>query len=282
METFYEKMKIIENDENYLKETEEYQKFVREDLENVIKEFAYESFPMDIARACWSTLENLEITALNYMLIFLSKYNLIDIHTSLDSLVWCNPSDGLNTKMIIDAYTEELLKAKSNNRRPSIFERLDGYKTIEERQDHIKELSRNYKESFREAQYENAYNNFIIDKENGLYKLLEQALVDYDFRGFILVYNNWAVSYDFIKEFCDKYGIEVKMIERNNKVNKDLLINIKTIDDIRYLFQCFFGELQKIEHYSKSQNQLWQEQKEFSSLNREWIEKRKMFNFKSN
>lgn len=278
MESFYERLFIIEQDENYLKETEEYHEFVKRELGNIIAEFAYESYPMQIARKCWSTLENLELNILSYILIFLKKYNLMDVHTTKDHEVWCYPSLNLNSEMIRESYEKELAYVNSKASqitKPSIFERLNGFETIEERQAHIKELSQNYQESLRLSEEENAYTNFILDRENGLYNLLEKALADFDFRGFVLTYNNWHISYSFIKEFCDKYGIVVNMIERNDKVNKDLLVNIKTIDDIRYLFQCFFGELQKIEHFSKSPEQLWQENIAFVNANKEWIEERK-------
>ena len=211
------------------------------------------------------------------MLIFLKKYNIMIVYTTPEHTVCCKQVLSLSVEKVTRFYKIELAYVKSKKdvliTKPSIFERLEGYATMEERQAHIKELSQNYQESLRFSEKENAYNKFIMDRENGLYRILEQALIDFDYRGFVLVYNNWHVSYNFIKEFCDKYGIEVKSLERNDKVNKDLL-NIKTIDEVRYLFQCFFGELQKIEHYSKGKAQLWEESRTFVSNNKEWLEKR--------
>lgn len=277
-ETFYMKMFTIETNESWLKETEGYHQFVRTKLDGAISKFAYGSYSMQIIKQCWGFLEGLDLRTLSYVVIFLKKYNLIDVYIDKNYDVNCVSEQELTPKIIWDAYKKELAYVNEKTgkiTKPSIFERLEGYATMEERQAHIKELSQNYQESLRETQYENAYNNFIKDRENGLYRILEHALIDFDFRGFVLTYNNWHISYSFIKEFCDKYGIEVNMIERNDKINKDLLVNITTIENIRYLFQCFFGELQKIEHYSKRQDQLWEENKSFVSNNKEWLEKRK-------
>ncbi len=276
MESFYDRLKTIEQDPKWLKETEEYRQFVREDLGNLIT-YLFGNNPEEIICKCFNCLEILNLEDTRHMLIFLKKYMLIEFYTTLNlGVMSALPQKSLNSDRIKKAYEKELAHVNekpSKITKPSIFERLAGFTTMEEREEHIQNLARDYEESLKLAKEGIGYNQFIMDRENGLYSLLEQALVDFDFRGFFLVYDSQKVNFKFIEEFCGKYGIELNMRERNEKVNIDLL-NIKTIDEVRYLFQCFFDELQKIEHFSKSSEQLWQENIAFVNANKEWIEER--------
>ena len=161
---------------------------------------------------------------------------------------------------------------KSNS---TIFERLNKFKTIEERQNYLHELKCNYEDSLRLTEEENAYNSFILNTKNGLYRLLENALYKFNGKKFIIEYNPLNVSFNNIKEFCDKYGLDIKMIERGETINKEYLPDIKSLEDIRNLFTYFFIELQQIEYFSKSKEELWDEYNKFINNNEEWLKERK-------
>ena len=61
---------------------------------------------------------------------------------------------------------------------------------------------------------------------------------------------------------------------KEEKISKDYLPNVKTLADIRNLFNCFLAELQLIERFSKTKEELWEEHNEFVTNNKEWLEER--------
>lgn len=272
-------------DENVSLESSNYKKFVRENLLNIISSCAINGSAYEIADKYFNYIRYAELPEIKYLLAFFKKYKLISFEPFgyPDNIIF-NYKEDLTQEDIIDAYSKELAYVNEKTKiefedkkisKPSIFERLDSFTTIEERQNHLHELTSKYSESLRLTKQENAYYNFIMDKENGLYKLLENALMNYDGRNFKLEYNSSIVKFSYILEFCNKYGIDIKMIERGDEINKDYLPGIKTLLDIKNLFVCFFAELQQIERFSKTKEELWEEHNEFVTNNKEWLEERK-------
>ncbi len=290
MQSLYDRMIAIEVDNNWLKEDEGYSKFVKKDLKKIISKIKSNESAKTVAFYCQKAIEYLEIRHLSYALIFFKKYGLINFVTQQAGFnAYCgisyNYKKDLSQKDILTAYEEELANIKRRKKASnkdkkistqSIFERLDAYDTIEERQTHIRALENKYNESFRLTVQENEYNAYILDRENGLYKLLEEALYNYNCKKFILKYNPQEVNFNLLKQFCDKFGIEIKMLERGEVVSKDYLPNVKTIEDIRELFTYYFYELQRIEHFSKTKEKLWEEQNNFVASNSEWLEQKRM------
>ena len=282
MATFYDRMIALEIDNSWQKEDEGYREFVKNDLQKIISKIKNSSSDRETASYCEKAIEFLNIRYLSYALIFFDKYGLINFYTQKICGINYKYKKGLCKKDIFAAYEKELayvnkktpIKNEKKNLNPSIFERLDKFTTIEERQAHIYELKNNYENSLKLTEQENNYNNFIINTKNGLYRVLENALYKYDGKKFILEYNPLNINFECIKEFCDKYGIVIKMIERAEKISKDYLPNVKTLADIRNLFNCFLAELQLIERFSKTKEELWEEHNEFVTNNKEWLEER--------
>ena len=200
--------------------------------------------------------------------------------------IYSSHKEGLTKQDIFAAYEKELAHVneitedESKNTKitkPTIFERLDKYVTIEERQAHLKELANEYSESLRLTEEENSYYNFIMDKENGLYSILENALVKYDGKNFKVEFDEKIVDFSNIMAFYRKYGIDFKMFQRTYPfISIDYLPGIKTLEDIRNLFNCYFMELQQIEYFSKSKEELLEEHNVFITNNKEWLEERKV------
>ena len=238
----------------------------------------------EIVETYFNFLNHSSDLTIRCLLTFLKKYKLINFYSYDYSVqIYASYKEGLTQQDILAAYEKELayvnkkatIKNEKKNLNPSIFERLDKYTTIEERQDHIHELKNNYEDSLRLTMQENNYNNFIMDRENGLYRVLENALYKYDGKKFIFEYNPLNINFECIKEFCDKYGIVIKMIDRGETMSKDYLPSIKTIEDIRELFNYYFMELQQIERFSKTKEELWTEYNNFVTNNEEWLKERK-------
>ncbi len=279
----FQKLTVLENGKCFI-ENEEYNDFIRKDLKNIIDKCSAATKEDAIVESYYNLINSSDYLILRCLLTFLKKYSLIDFYTYYyPGRIYSSHKKGLTQQDILVAYEKELayvnkkatIKTEKKNLNPSVFERLDKYTTIEERQAHIHELKNNYEESLRLTMQENNYNNFIMNRENGLYRLLENALYKYDGKKFILEYNPLNINFECIKEFCNKYGIDIKMIERGESIFKDYLPTIKSLEDIRNLFNFYFMELQQIEYFSKSQDELWQECNNFVINNEEWLKGRK-------
>ena len=279
----FQKLTVLENGKCFI-ENEEYNDFIRKDLKNIIDKCSAATKEDAIVESYYNLINSSDYLILRCLLTFLKKYSLIDFYTYYyPGRIYSSHKKGLTQQDILVAYEKELayvnkkatIKTEKKNLNPSVFERLDKFTTIEERQAHIHELKNNYEESLRLTMQENNYNNFIMNRENGLYRLLENALYKYDGKKFILEYNPLNINFECIKEFCNKYGIDIKMIERGESIFKDYLPTIKSLEDIRNLFNFYFMELQQIEYFSKSQDELWQECNNFVINNEEWLKGRK-------
>lgn len=263
-------------------ESDNYKNFVRDELGEIINNNASTENAYQIVYNYYKFLISAEYSEIKYLLGFFKKYNLMDFEIDYPDVVKYIFDENLTQQDIYDAYEKELayvnkktpVKNEQKSLNPTIFERLDKFTTIEERQAHIHELARNYEDSLRLTMQENNYNNFIMDREKGLYRVLENALYKYDGKKFIFEYNPLNINFECIKEFCDKYGIVIKMIDRGETISKDYLPSIKTIEDIRELFNYYFMELQQIERFSKSEKELWEECNEFVTNNEDWLKER--------
>lgn len=283
MATFYDRMIALEIDDSWQKEDEGYRGFIKNDLKKIISKIKNSSSDRETASYCEKAIEFLNIRYLSYALIFFDKYGLINFYTQKICGINYKYKKGLCKNDILAAYEKELtyvsgkIKVEPKDKKitkSTIFERLDKFSTIEERQEHLKELANEYSESLKLTEQENNYYNFIIDKENGLYNILENALYKYNGQKFKFEYNSQRTNFNYIKKFCDKYRINIKMIERNALIPMVYLPDIKTLEDIRNLFKYYFMELQQIEHFSKSKEELWKRHQDFVTNNQSWLEER--------
>lgn len=287
MATFYDRMIALEIDNSWQKEDEGYREFVKNDLQKIISKIKNSSSDRETASYCEKAIEFLNIRYLSYALIFFDKYGLINFYTQKICGINYKYKKGLCKKDIFAAYEKELAyvnkktpvknenKNEKKNLNPTIFERLDKFTTIEERKKYLHELSSNYEDSLRLTEQENNYYNFIMDRENGLYKVLENALIKYDGKNFKVEFDEKVVDFSNIMAFYRKYGIDFKMYQRSDSfISIDYLPGIKTLEDIRNLFNFYFMELQQIERFSKSKEELWEEHNEFVTNNKEWLEER--------
>ena len=280
----FQKLTVLEDSKSFV-EDKEYKKFVSKNLKNIIDKCSASTKEDAIVESYYNVINNSDYLTIRCLLTFLKKYSLIDFYTYyFPGRIYSSHKKGLTQQDILAAYEKELAyvneitEDESKNTKitkPTIFERLDKYTTIEERQAHIHELKSNYENSLRLTDEENAYNNFILNTKNGLYRVLENALYKFNGKKFILEYNPLDIKFEFVKVFCDKYGVDIKMIERGEALSKDYLPNVKTITDIRNLFNFYFMELQQIEYFSKAQEELWEEHNEFVTNNKEWLKERK-------
>ena len=52
--------------------------------------------------------------------------------------------------------------------------------------------------------------------------------------------------------------------------------NIETMEDIKRLLNCFYLELQQINYYNMSKEELWERHKKFYENNKEWMTSEKI------
>ena len=281
----FQKLTVLEDSKSFV-DDKEYKKFVSKNLKNIIDKCSASTKEDAIVESYYNLIENSDYLTIRCLLTFLQKYKLMDFYTYyFPGRIYGSHKKGLTQQDILAAYEKELAyvneitEDESKNTKitkPTIFERLDKFTTIEERQVHLKELANEYSESLKLTEQENSYYNFIMDKENGLYSILENALIKYDGKNFKVEFDEKVVDFSNIMAFYRKYGIDFKMYQRSDQfISKDYLPNVKTITDIRNLFNYFFMELQQIEYFSKSQEELWEEQNEFVTNNKEWLKERK-------
>ena len=158
----------------------------------------------------------------------------------------------------------------------SLYEILGPTKSVEERNLRVQRLSNKYDEDLKMSIFETNYINFIKN-ENGLYSIIKRAIVN-NLKGDDLCFywNNHEKIQEYLEYFLNKnkYSYEIKHIPYSPNV-VCVLQNVKTIDDVKELLICYYGQLQQIEHYSKSKEELWQEYSEFITTNAEWLEKKK-------
>ena len=158
----------------------------------------------------------------------------------------------------------------------SLYEVLGPSKSVEERNLRVQQLS-SYNEDLKLSIFETNYIDFIKKEENGLFSIIKRAIVN-NLKGDDLCFY-WDIHepiQQYIEYFLNKYHYKFKI--EHISYSSDMvcfLQNIKTVACVKDLLLCFYGELQQIEHFSKSKEELWQEYNEFVTNNQEWIEKKK-------
>ncbi len=157
----------------------------------------------------------------------------------------------------------------------SLYELLGDSKTVIQREKRLEELNKQYGEDLVTTLKENAYVDFIKDKEKGLFRILKTSILNLNAKlnAFEVYYLKWD-NLEFIEEFCRKY--DFNLISTHGSTKTSIYIdNIKNIEDIKRLINCFYCELQQIEYYSKSKEELWNENNIFIEENKTWIDSKK-------
>ncbi len=168
----------------------------------------------------------------------------------------------------------------------NLYEVLGNYESIEERKEKLEELKKDYDESFRLSGWENAYNFFITDRR-GLYSIIKNSILDFDEKKTIhivisdtnVIYcGRYYSKYEIVKEFLNKYGFTTKKYfdPRFRKIDMYYIDNIETMEDIKRLLNCFYLELQQINYYNMSKEELWERHKKFYENNKEWMTSEKI------
>lgn len=155
----------------------------------------------------------------------------------------------------------------------SLYEVLGPSKSVEERNLRIQHLSNIYDENLKLSIFESNYIDFIKKEENGLYSLIKRAIVN-NLKGDELCFfwDNHEKIQEYIEYFLNKYHYKFKIEHISYSHNMVCFLqNVKTVVGVKDLLLCYYGELQQIEYYSKSKEQLWQEYNEFVTNNKEWL-----------
>ena len=147
----------------------------------------------------------------------------------------------------------------------NLYELLGNSETVIQREKRLEELNKQYGDDLVTTLKENAYNDFIKDKENGLYRIIKTSILNLNAKlnAFEVYYLKWD-NLEFIEEFCRKYGFN--LISTHGSTKTSLYIdNIKNIEDIKRLINYFYCELQQIEYYNGLNEELGNE-------NSNWID----------
>ncbi len=155
----------------------------------------------------------------------------------------------------------------------SLYEVLGPSKSVEERNLRVQHLSNIYNEDLKISILETNYIDFIRKEENGLYSLIKKAIVN-NLKGDDLCFF-WNINepiQQYLEYFLNKYHYKYKIEHISYSPNMVCFLqNIKTVTGVKDLLLCYYGELQQIEYYSKSKEELWQEYNEFVTNNKEWL-----------
>ena len=159
----------------------------------------------------------------------------------------------------------------------SLYEVLGPSKSVKERKSKVQQLSEIYSEDLKLSLFEKNYIDFIKKEENGLFSIIKRAIVN-NLNGDDLCFY-WDVHESiqpYIEYFLNKYNYKYNIEHISYSSNMICILqNIKTVACVKDLLLCFYGELQQIEYFSKSKEQMWQEHKKFINNNKEWLEKKK-------
>ncbi len=162
----------------------------------------------------------------------------------------------------------------------NLYEVLGNYETPEERKEKILDYNQEYMESLRKTEEENAYYEFIKDKENGLYSILRSSVINYFEKQFVLHYsnNNYdnCLKSEFLEYFLNKYGFIYATYKNIHNETVEYIQNIATMEDVKKLLDCFYLELQRLDYYNMSKEELWERHQEFYKNNKEWMTKTKI------
>lgn len=154
----------------------------------------------------------------------------------------------------------------------SLYEVLGPFKSVEERKIRVQQLS-SYNEELKLSIFEVKYIDFIKNSKNGLYNLIKKAIVN-NLNGDDLCFywNNHEPIQQYVEYFLNKYHYKYKIEHISYSSNMICILqNIKTVACVKDLLLCYYGELQQMEHFSKSKEELWHEYQDFVVNNAEWL-----------
>ena len=154
----------------------------------------------------------------------------------------------------------------------SLYEVLGPFKSVEERKIRVQQLS-SYNEELKLSIFEVKYIDFIKNSKNGLYNLIKKAIVN-NLNGDDLCFywDNHEPIQQYVEYFLNKYHYKYKIEHISYSSNMVCILqNIKTVACVKDLLLCYYGELQQIEHFSKSKEELWHEYQDFVVNNAEWL-----------
>ena len=155
----------------------------------------------------------------------------------------------------------------------SLCEVLGPAKNVEERKIRVQRLGNNYSEDLKLSVLEANYIAFIKDSKNGLYNIIKKAIVN-NLNGDDLCFY-WDINepiQQYIEYFLNKYYYKYKIEHISYSSNMVCILqNIKTVSCVKDLLLCFYGELQQLEHFSKTKEELWEEHTKFVANNEEWL-----------
>ena len=282
--------KLVKEKDNVDFESEDYKKFVKERLLNIIDintknekigayqiGFYYKKYFMNVIKERPNDIK--------YLLAFFKKYDLLLFYTLGRRIEWLWEKNKLIQEDIYIAYYKELAYVngkvvdKEKQLKPSILEDLEEMNLVGNPLNNSNKLI-NSDEQY--AEFLEQYVDFIIDRENGLYKVLTNALAKFDGKKFIIEYNPLEVNFKFMLKFFVDYEIWFIKFEINETLHKDYLPEMHVYEwkelgnnSVKYLFASYFNELQRIEYFVKSKEQLWEEYISFTMNNQEWVECKK-------
>ena len=241
-------------DINAFEETEAYQKFVRNNLGNIINKCKCED-EEDIKEKYFQYLEKALIIEVKHLLTFLKKYELMDFYTYyFPGRIYSSQKDNLTEEDIINAYKKELSHI-------SILDKEEMEKDIKEEQQYLSDynyLKYRFGNCIREAILNYAFHKNKIFRD--LYLHIESSHLKY------------------VKSLLESYQIKFE-IDKDTK-SDDYIITIymprgKELEIIHNLLDAYHGELQRFYHYGSSLEKLEKDRKNFLSNNQEWLEKKK-------
>ncbi len=162
----------------------------------------------------------------------------------------------------------------------NLYEVLGNYNSIEEKREHLLELEKKYGDSLRVSKNEEDYYSFVKSGV-GLYSVIKESILNYSEenagKDFIIKMGDSHCNCDsymiqFIRYFLDKYGFKIEIYHGNSKyMNGYYIKNIETMEDIKRLLNCFYLELQMVDYYTMSKEELWERHKKFYENNKEWM-----------
>ena len=161
----------------------------------------------------------------------------------------------------------------------NLYEVLGNYNSIEEKRENLLELNKKYGVSLYCSRVEEDYGSFVKSKL-GLYSVIKDSILSYsgEYAGKLFMLRigechcngGSYMMIKFIRYFLDKY--DFKMETLHGKLLADYYIkNIETMEDIKRLLNCFYLELQMIDYYTMSKEELWERHKKFYENNKEWM-----------
>ena len=160
----------------------------------------------------------------------------------------------------------------------NLYEVLGNYDSIEEKRENLLELKKKYKDSLYCSRVEAEYGSFVKSKL-GLYSVIKDSILSYSGENggklFVLIIGECQCNppykmIDFIRYFLNKYDFNMEALRSKFFANY-YIENIETMEDIKRLLNCFYSELQMVDYYTMSKEELWERHNKFYENNKEWM-----------